>query len=118
MAKSLFQEVRANKVKSVVIMLFFLVMISCLGVLAGAIYGDIYFGAILAIIISFIYLLIGYYSGDSMILSMSGAKEATKKEYPHLVNTVEGLATAPVFPPLKLMLSTIRQEMPSRQEGT
>src|SRR3989338_1715244 len=98
MAKSLFQEVRANKVKSVVIMLFFLVMISCLGVLAGAIYGDIYFCAILAIIISFIYLLIGYYSGDSMILSMSGAKEATKKEYPHLVNTVEGLAIAAGVP--------------------
>lgn len=46
----------------------------------------------MALIISIIYTLIAFYTGDKMILSMSGAKPVTKKEYPYLYHTLEGLA--------------------------
>lgn len=49
-------------------------------------------------IFSIIYSLIAYYSGDQMILSMSGARPVTKKEYPYLYNTLEGLSIAANIP--------------------
>ncbi len=90
----MFDEARNNKLKSVFMMFFFIIMIGLLGAVAGLIYGNVYFGVILAVIISIIYSLIGFYSGDRMILSMSGAKPVIKKEYPYLYHTLEGLTLA------------------------
>ena len=42
--------------------------------------------------------MIGFYSGGSMILKMSGAKHVTKKEYPYLYHTVEGLSISAGMP--------------------
>lgn len=96
--RTMFDEVRGNKVKSILLMSFFIIIISILGALFGIYFGSIYFGIALAIIISIIYSLIGYYSGDKMILSMSGAKPVTNKEYPYLFHTIEGLAIAANIP--------------------
>jgi len=48
------------------------------------------------------YALVTYYAGDKAILAMSGAKEASAKEYPFLYNVVEGLALASQIPMPKL----------------
>jgi heat shock protein HtpX len=90
----MFNEARNNKIKSFIMMVFFVIIIGFLGAVAGLIYNNLYFGIIMAVIISIIYSLIGFYSGDKMILSMSGAKPVTKKEYPYLYNTIEGLTIA------------------------
>ena len=94
----MFDEVRNNKIKSVVLVLFFVVLIALLGSILGLVYGNIYVGLIIAVIFSFIYSMIGYYSGANMILGMSGAKPVTKKEYPHLFHAIEGLALAADIP--------------------
>jgi len=94
----MFDEVSRNKRNSIFLILIFLVIISILGVILGAIWGSIYFGGILALIFAIIYSLIVFKSGDKMILSMSGAKEVKKSEYPHLFHTVEGLAIAAGIP--------------------
>lgn len=94
----MFDEVRKNKTRSYLLMFLFIIIIGVLGALIGFVWGDFYVGLILAIIFSIIYSFIGYYSGDSMILSMSGAREATKEEFPFLINTVEGLAIAANIP--------------------
>jgi len=94
MKKLMFEESRANKIKSVILMTLFIIIIGVLGGVAGFVWGNIYFGLGLALIISFIYSLIGFYSGGRMILSMSGAKPVTKKEYPYLYHTLEGLTLA------------------------
>lgn len=94
----MFNEVSKNKTYSFIMFFFFIIIIGALGAVGGLIYGDVYVGLILALIISVIYSLIAYYSGDSMILSMSGAKEVTKAEYPYLFHTVEGLAIAAGIP--------------------
>lgn len=65
-----------------------------MGFLVGVLIGDILVGVILTVVIGLIYSVISYYWGKAMINKMLGAKKASRKEYPHLVNSVEGLALA------------------------
>jgi heat shock protein HtpX len=94
----MFDEVSSNKFKSVLLTSVFIIVIGVLGAIIGFVYGSFLFGFVMALIFSVIYSLIAYYSGSSMILSMSGARPVTKKEFPYLVNTVEGLAIAAGLP--------------------
>src|SRR5210317_552180 len=91
-------EVRNNKIKSYFLILFFVFLAALLGSVFGMIYGNLYFGIGITIIFATFYTLIMYYSGSKMILAMSGAKPVTKKEFPHLYHTVEGLAIAAGIP--------------------
>lgn len=75
-----------------------------LGLLIGLVYGNVYLGAFLAMFAAAIYLLISYFTGDNMILTMTGAQEAKKSQYPHLVHTVEGLAIAAGIPTPKIYI--------------
>ncbi len=72
----------------------FIILISLLGYVAGAIYGSPLGGFFLAALFAMFYAVIMYAQGDRIILATTGAREATKKEYPHLWHTVEGLAIA------------------------
>ena len=94
----MFNEARNNKIKSVFLMFVFILVIGALGAIIGIFYGNLYFGLIIAVIFSLIYSMIGFYSGGSMILKMSGAKPVTKKEYPYLYHTVEGLSISAGMP--------------------
>jgi len=73
-------------------------MIGILGAVFGLYFGNVWFGVIFSVIIGIIYSLIVFNSGDSMILSMSGARPVTKKEFPHLFHTIEGLSIAAGIP--------------------
>ncbi len=90
----IYEEISANRWRSVLLVLLFFGLVLLLGLGLGAVYGNHYFGVILAIIAGVFYFLISYYNGSSFILAMSKAKEATKPEYTQLINTVEGLAIA------------------------
>ncbi len=89
-----YNEISSNKWKSILLILLFAGMVSVLGVVLGLYWGSIFSGIVLALTLGGIYFLISYYSGDALILSMTGAKLATKPEYTSLINTVEGLAIA------------------------
>lgn len=91
---SFYDEIAANRRRTVLLVFFFLVFIIFIGFILGAYWGNAYGGLILAVIAGGIYFLISYYSGDSMILTMTGAKEAKKPEHTQLINIVEGLALA------------------------
>ena len=93
-----FDEVRNNKIKSWLLMFLFVILISLLGFIIGLVWGSALFGFSIAALFSLIYTLIVFFSGDSMILSMTGAKEVSKQEYPYLFHTVEGLAIAANVP--------------------
>lgn len=86
-----FNEVRNNKIKSYVLIFFFIVIVGVLGSIIGLIYNNLYFGLIMSMGVGLIYSMLVFKSGDKMILAMSGAKPVTKKEYPHLFHTIEGL---------------------------
>lgn len=98
MFRNMFDEVQANKIKSVFLISLFFGIIIILGLSIGTLYGDSYTGLFIALIVSLVYFLFSYYKGDKMILSMSGAKEVTKREYPHLFHSVEGLSIAAGIP--------------------
>lgn len=93
-----FNEVSKNKVKSSILIVFFIALVIVIGAVFGMIYANLYTGLFLALTIAIIYTLIGYYSGGKMILSLSGAKPVTKAEYPHLFHTIEGLSIAAGIP--------------------
>ncbi len=90
----MFDEVRGNKVKSLLLVSVFIIVIGVLGAIIGLAFGNLFIGLVLAVLFSVVYSLVCYYSGDSMILSLSGAKLVTKKDYPYLFHTVEGLSIA------------------------
>ncbi len=93
-----FDEIRNNNWKSFFLFVVFMLLIGGLGLLIGLIWGNLYFGLILALVFGFAYALIAYFAGGNMLMALSGAKPVTKKEYPHLYHTVEGLALAAGVP--------------------
>jgi heat shock protein HtpX len=95
---NVYDEIAGNRRKSILLVFLFILIIAGLGYIIGLFYGFPYGGVIFATILGLIYFLINYYSGDSIILSMSHAREATRKEFPHYLNTVEGLAIAAGVP--------------------
>ncbi|MFH1770036.1 MAG: zinc metalloprotease HtpX [archaeon] len=93
-----FDDIRRNNVKTWFLIFLFFILVSLFGVAFGLYMGSIVFGLIITTIFGVIYTLVVFSSGDKMIMSISGAKEVTKQEYPHLFHTVEGLALAAGLP--------------------
>jgi len=96
--RSAFSHVTANKLKSHLLIVLFIIFIGLVGSAAGYLYGNPYIGAIMATAGAGVYAMITLKSGDKMILRMTGAKEVKKQEYPHLFHTLEGLAIAAGIP--------------------
>ena len=113
MAKTNFyDEISKNNYKSSFLILLVIGFLIFLGYIFGVFYlGSPIAGVVLAIIISFFYILIGYYAGQNIILKASGSKEVHKKDYPYLFNTVEGLAIAAGIPMPKLYI--IKEDSPN-----
>ncbi|MFP4523511.1 MAG: M48 family metalloprotease [Candidatus Nanoarchaeia archaeon] len=103
MAKTFFDEIRRNKLRSTTIIIFFILFVLVIGGFIGYYYSagaqsGLVGGIIISFLVAGLYLLIAYNSGGSMVLSATGAKPVSKQEYPHLVHTVEGLAIAAGIP--------------------
>jgi len=96
--RNIYDEIAANRFKTVLIFVLFFGMVLIIGIAYGAWIGDIIIGTLLAGFLGAIYCPIAYMAGDSMILTLSSAKPARKQEYPYLINTVEGLAIAAGIP--------------------
>lgn len=94
----MYEQIAANKRKSALLFLFFLLMIFALayafGVLTNMGTGGLVFAALIAGGMSFL----SYWKSDSIVLAISRAKPVTKEEYPFLYNVVEGLAIAGGIP--------------------
>lgn len=97
-AMNIHEQSRWNKIKSWMILFLFVILISLLGYVIGLVYGSPIPGFVLAIFGALLYSLIMYFQGDSIILATTGAREVTKKEYPYLFHTIEGLAIAAGIP--------------------
>lgn len=93
-----FDEVRRNQQKSWLLIFLFMLLVAAIGLVIGYFLGSLYAGVIITTIVGIIYTLIVFGSGDKMIMSINGAQPVTKKEYPYLYHTVEGLALAADLP--------------------
>ncbi len=95
---TLYEHISSNKRKSFLLITLFFVIIGILGYAFGLYFGNAFIGLAFAITFSTIMALVSFYSGDRMILGMSHAVPADRKKYPHLVNSVEGVAIAAGIP--------------------
>lgn len=91
-----------NKRNSAILVVLFILFICVLGgVLGWALLGD-WRAAIpsvaLALVVSTVMALVGYYAGPSAVLAISGAKPIAKQDDPQLYNIVEELSLASGLP--------------------
>jgi len=96
--RTMFEQARANKTRSYLLIGFFIVVLGLLGAVLGLVWGNTYVGLSIAVVISLVYSIFSYYTGDSLILTMTGARPVTKKEFPYLYHTLEGLSLAAGIP--------------------
>jgi heat shock protein HtpX len=78
--KRMYNQIDSNKRKSVILITVFIIIVLGLGALFGYLTGYLYEFIGIAVIISLIMTLIGYYKGDKIALKSTGAKGPIKKE--------------------------------------
>ncbi len=101
----MYRAIAANKRNTVIIMVFFVLIVSGLAFVLGAFFGDgsglIALGALIG---ALIYVIVQYYSSGSQVLKMAGAKEIQKKDNPRLYRIVENLAITTGLPTPKVYI--------------
>jgi len=76
----------------------FLILIGIISYAIGFYYNNIWTSVTVGVIGGFIYFLIAYYQGKNLILRVTGAKPANKKEHYKLLNIVEELSVSSGMP--------------------
>lgn len=94
----MYNQIDANKRKTVYLMIIFVTFLVTLGYFLGYLLGDPYTIMALAIIISLVMTLTSYYSGASIALSTAGAKEIKKEQNPYVFRMVENLCITAGLP--------------------
>jgi heat shock protein HtpX len=94
----MYSEIAANKRKTVVIMVLFVLVIGALGWLFSEYLGGAPSLTIGVLIGSAIYALITYFAGMRMSLAVNGAQEIKKSDNPRLWRIVENLSIADGLP--------------------
>lgn len=101
---AIYQEVSSNKWKSILLTLFFFVFLLIVMYFASYIAGFGTGAVIIAFILAVLLSIGSYYWSDSLVLKISGAREATRQEYIVLDNLVEGLCIAAQIPKPKIFV--------------
>ena len=94
--------IASNKRNSVLLVILFILFIVVLGAILGtALWGD-WRAAIpsigLALVVSVVMALVGYFTGPSAVLALSGARPISREEDPQLYNIVDELRLASGLP--------------------
>ena len=109
----MYQQIAANKAKSVLAIIIFIVFIAFIGFLVGYFLdyryqsgGNYYsvFILVIALIISFIGSFTGYFYSDKIVLQLTNAKPARKEDETRIYYMVEGLAIAAGIPAPKIYI--------------
>ena len=93
----MYEQVSSNIWRSRLLIAFFIVFIALMGYVFALVY-DNPFIAIIAVIFAIVTSIGSYYHSDQIIVSATRARPAEKSEFPHYVNSVEGLALAAGLP--------------------
>ena len=99
---SFYEHIASNKRKTYFLIAIVIGFIIFLGYVIGLLFLTPVIGVILAVIVGILFTLFAYYTGDNLVLTSVGAREATKQEFPHLWHTVEGLSIAAGIPMPKI----------------
>lgn len=99
----MFESITKNKVKTFFIITFFIIFVMALVYFISLwLFEDSYIAVAFAIIMSLISALVSYFTCDKMVLSLNGARIATKTEFLQLNEILEGLCIAANLPLPKL----------------
>src|SRR3989339_447968 len=90
----MYSEIAANKRHTVILIGLFSVLIVLIGFAFGAQVDYPIEGMIIALFVSVVMTLVGYYKGDAVALAVSGAQPIEQRDNPVLYRTVENLAIA------------------------
>ena len=90
----MYEEISRNLWRSRILIIFFILIISYLGLLFGQLSGFGWFGFVVALLIAVATCWFSYYYSDEVALSVSRARPLQKADNPYLYNLVEGLALA------------------------
>ena len=100
---SFHDQIQKNKIYSVLLIFIIVITFIILATVIGLIYQDFFFIILIfGIIISIVYVLIGYYNSDKIALASVKAKEADYDEYRQVHHLVEGLCLASGMPKPKI----------------
>lgn len=99
----MFESITKNKVKTFFIITFFIIFVMALVYFISLwLFEDSYIAVAFALIMSLISALVSYFTCDKMVLSLNGARIATKTEFLQLNEILEGLCIAANLPLPKL----------------
>jgi heat shock protein HtpX len=89
------EQIRSNQIRSVVLTIGMGALLILIGYFLGLYFFDSAFaGLVIAILVWVILSLVAYFQGDSILLSMSGAKKIKPDDHPRLHNVVEEMKIA------------------------
>ncbi len=86
----MYNQIDSNKRRSILLVVIFIAFICGIGYLISYVYNDVSL-LIIAFAISIGMALFGYYQGDKVALSTTGAKEIQKQDNPYVYRMVENL---------------------------
>lgn len=93
-------QINANLRGTFLLMILFILFLTAVIWAAGQLYAPryAYLLAAIAAVVTFFASYYSFFHSDELVLSMSHARPATKEEFPHLLNTLEGLTLAAGLP--------------------
>jgi heat shock protein HtpX len=91
----MWEQIRSNQIRSIVLVVLMGAVLLALGYFIGFIFVDSpVTGLVIAILVWGIMNLIAFFQGDSILLSMAGAKKIGPQDHPRLYNVVEEMKIA------------------------
>jgi heat shock protein HtpX len=94
----MFELIRANKRRSVLLVIAFVVLVVIVGTIIGLIFGNGPVFAVIALVFGAAVAIGSYWNADKIALSVSRARPAPPEEFARLHNLVEGLCIAGGLP--------------------
>jgi heat shock protein HtpX len=94
----MFELIRANKRRSVLLVAGFVLIVVAVGAAAGYVAGLGWGGSLIAFLFAATMAFVSYWKADSIALAVSRARPADPQEYQRLHNLVEGLCIASGLP--------------------
>jgi heat shock protein HtpX len=95
----IWEQIRSNQVRSAVLVVLMAVLLLALGAVIGEIFLASWVGGmVIALVVWGVMNLVALAGGDSIVLSMSGARKIEKKDHPRLFNVVEEMQIASGLP--------------------
>src|SRR5215210_2955658 len=94
----MFELIRANKRRSVLLIIVFVLLLAAVGAAVGVLTGYGLAGTIIALAVSAVIAFASYWKADAIALAVSRARPADPDQYKRLHNLVEGLCIAGGLP--------------------